>query len=72
VAVADGLLAGGRGIDGIKRQGDFNLASFYAMGGAWEDLLELGRKENFALCGHWFQGRNSFAKQVILDFCLLY
>ncbi|MDD4651700.1 MAG: hypothetical protein PHQ34_05665 [Methanothrix sp.] len=28
VVEADGLLAGGRGIDGIERQGDLDLASF--------------------------------------------
>jgi hypothetical protein len=28
MTVPDGLLTGGRSIDGIERQGDFDLASF--------------------------------------------
>jgi hypothetical protein len=41
-AVADGLLAGGHGIDGIQRQGDIDLASFCTNGQVWKDLQELG------------------------------
>jgi hypothetical protein len=41
VAVADGLLAGGRGTDGIPRQGDIDLASFCTNELVRKDLLEL-------------------------------
>ncbi|HPS92068.1 MAG TPA: hypothetical protein PKV33_07920 [Methanothrix sp.] len=42
VAVADGLLAGKCGINGIERQDDLDMASFCKNGPVWKDLLERG------------------------------